>query len=757
MSSVAKCLFFNNRQKSPPPEQRRQATIHPRPTPGTGARQGQECCHFYALIHRWCGPAYPKRLRRNHAEQEQGPHQRRQSREKAQQQTGPNADRYGCRHKIQCVQIVLMGVRRRPFDLGNRLGFRPLLGSQNLRQIMVQLFVQCPNLLPPAGRFRSCFTILRRNSLCIKRNAARLGRLTPLGQPPQLVPIVGNILFGTSEEIRQLVEPRVKRLLSSLLLILSQSTNRFELVDGRVPVFRNLRRPIVRGTSWRKLNRRGLAALSRLGSSLCVFVRPLRLLGNLLGRSRLILAWRCEQRPPVMLAERVLKVQWRKRALGQLKKFLVGREHHVPPAGVTIVLQLLHAFAEEVPTDHQPQQHQRKDREAAENPARINNHGSSALNFDTESVGCLAESAIAELYRAARFSASTLAILLSFFGNQTTTYVMPSPPKSPAVNTRPRIILCYPVEPQHVDQIAAAAQNCDVVDAGQERIAELLATADIFCGHCKVPVPWDDVVRQGRLRWIQSSAAGLDHCLVPSVVASDITVTSASGVLADQVADHTIALLTGLLRSLPTFFRAQGKREFIRRPTRDLHGARVGIIGLGGNGRRLAEVLSAFRCNIIATDWYPDQKHPNVSEILPAEQVDKLLPSVDILILAAPLTNITRHMIDARRLALLPKGAIVVNVARGSLVVTEDLIAALESGHLGAAAVDVTDPEPLPRDSRLWELPNVIITPHVGGQSATRIDNMTNFFCENLHRYFSNEPLVNLVDKRLGFPMPNVT
>jgi D-3-phosphoglycerate dehydrogenase len=334
---------------------------------------------------------------------------------------------------------------------------------------------------------------------------------------------------------------------------------------------------------------------------------------------------------------------------------------------------------------------------------------------------------------------------------------MPSPPSSPAAGASPRIILCYPAEPRHVDQIAAAAPNFDVIDAGQERIADLLPTADIYCGHAKVPVPWDDVVRQGRLRWIQSSAAGLDHCLVPSVVESEITVTSASGVLADQVADHTMALLAGLLRSLPTFFRAQQKHEFIRRPTRDLHGSRVGIIGLGCNGRRLAEVLSAFRCSVIATDWYPEFKHPNVSELLPANAVDELLPRVDILILAAPLTNVTRRMIDARRLSLLPRGAILVNVARGALVVTDDLVAALESGHLAGAAVDVTDPEPLPRDSRLWDLPNVMITPHVGGQSAKRIDNMTNFFCENLRRYFNDEPLVNLVDKRLGFPKPTTS
>jgi D-3-phosphoglycerate dehydrogenase len=342
---------------------------------------------------------------------------------------------------------------------------------------------------------------------------------------------------------------------------------------------------------------------------------------------------------------------------------------------------------------------------------------------------------------------------------------MPTQPSSPAVSSsphgppelpaRPRIVLCYPVEKKHVAQIAATAPHAQIVDAGQERVAEALPEADIFCGHAKVPVPWEDVVRRGRLRWIQSSAAGLDHCLAPCVVESDITVTSASGVLANQVADHTLALLAGVLRSLPTFFRAQEKREFIRRPTRDLHGARIGIIGLGRNGRRLAEVLSPFRTTIVATDWFPVNKPPHVAELLPADAVDEILPRIDILILAAPLTERTRNMIDARRLALLPRGAFVINVARGQLVVTDDLVAALESGHLAGAAVDVTEPEPLPPESKLWSQPNVIITPHVGGQAATRIDDMTNFFCNNLTRYLNGSPLVNLVDKRLGFPLPD--
>jgi len=318
----------------------------------------------------------------------------------------------------------------------------------------------------------------------------------------------------------------------------------------------------------------------------------------------------------------------------------------------------------------------------------------------------------------------------------------------------PRIVLCYPVEAQHIEKLQAAWPDAEIIDAGQERIAAELPGADIYCGHAKVPVPWEQVVEAKRLQWIQSSAAGMDHCLVPSVLAADILVTSASGVLARQVTDHTMALLGGMLRDLPTFFRAQQQHEFIRRPTRDLFGARVGIVGMGGNGRLLARVLKAFDTQILATDWYPEQEIACVDKLLPADALDEMLPQVDILILAAPLNEHTRGMIDARRLRMLPPDAVLVNVARGPLVVEEDLIQVLQAGHLWGAAVDVTEVEPLPPESPLWDMPNVIITPHVGGQRASRVDDITELFCQNLQRYQSGQPLLNRVDKQLGFPSP---
>jgi D-3-phosphoglycerate dehydrogenase len=303
-----------------------------------------------------------------------------------------------------------------------------------------------------------------------------------------------------------------------------------------------------------------------------------------------------------------------------------------------------------------------------------------------------------------------------------------------------------------LQQFAATAPGCEIVDAGQERIATELLAADIFLGHAKVPVPWPEVVRQGRLKWIQSSAAGLDHCLTPEVIASPIQVTSASGLFADQVAEQTLALLLGLLRGLPTFFRAQQKREFIRRPTRDLHGTTVGIVGFGGNGRRLAEVLAPYRCRILSTDYFPRERPEHVEAIWPTERLPELLAASEIVILCVPLNAQTQGMIGKAEFAQMQPGSILINVARGQVVVESELIAALEANHLWGAGVDVTEVEPLPVESPLWDLPNVIITPHVGAQSARRADDTTNLLCENLRRYLRDEPLLNVVDKELGFP-----
>jgi len=320
-----------------------------------------------------------------------------------------------------------------------------------------------------------------------------------------------------------------------------------------------------------------------------------------------------------------------------------------------------------------------------------------------------------------------------------------------------RIVLCYPHEPRHEQQISQIAPEAKIIDAGQERIAEEIFTADIFFGHAKVPIDWDSVVAKGRLKWVQSSAAGLDHVLVPSVIESPVVVTSASGVLADQVAEHTIALLTAWCRSLPVFFRAQQKREFVRRPTRDLTHSTVGIVGFGGVGRRVAQLLSVFKTRILATDLFPVNKPPWVEHLWPADCLDELLRESDIVILALPLNPSTQGLFNEERFQRMKPTGLLANVARGGLVVHDALVRALRERWIAGAVMDVTDPEPLPPESPLWEFENVIITPHVGGQSARRADDITELFCHNLRRWLTGQPLINLVtDKRLGFPIRGI-
>ncbi len=319
-----------------------------------------------------------------------------------------------------------------------------------------------------------------------------------------------------------------------------------------------------------------------------------------------------------------------------------------------------------------------------------------------------------------------------------------------------RIVLCFPVNERQVARIAAVAPDAEVINAGQERVDEMLPTADIFIGHAKVPVDWDRVLSAGRLRWIQSSAAGLDHCLVPGVIASDrILVSSVSGLFAPQVAEQTFTLMFGMLRRSPIFFDARRRREFVRQPTDDLRGKTVGIVGLGGNGRAIAKMLSPWDVRIVATDFYPVDKPAEVDQLWPADDLPQLLSLSDVVILAVPLNASTHGLFDDAMFANMKRGSYLVNVARGAVVVEQALVDALQSRRLSGAALDVTEVEPLPPESLLWDDLRVVISPHIGAQSFRRVSDTVDLACLNLRRYLDGQTPYNVVDKRLGFPHPS--
>ncbi|MDE0935707.1 MAG: D-2-hydroxyacid dehydrogenase [Mariniblastus sp.] len=322
------------------------------------------------------------------------------------------------------------------------------------------------------------------------------------------------------------------------------------------------------------------------------------------------------------------------------------------------------------------------------------------------------------------------------------------------------IVTCFPLSESDANSIRTAApDNFDVIVANQENISEEIFKASVFCGHAKVPVDWDRVVANGKLKWIQSSAAGLDHCLVPPVIESKILVSGCSGLFAPQVGEQMMSLLTGLIRRSPVFFKAQQAKQFIRRPTDNLFGKTVGIAGLGGNGQRIAQILRPMVSRILATDCFVESVKDLVDQgvvdkILPAESLEEMLPEIDILIITLPLSATNENRIGKKQFDLLRPGAYVVNVGRGSVIETKSMVDSLSSGRLGGAGIDVVEPEPLPESSPLWGMDNVIISPHVGAQSPLRIPVTIDLFCQNINRFLEGMPLLNQVDKTLGFPLP---
>ena len=276
------------------------------------------------------------------------------------------------------------------------------------------------------------------------------------------------------------------------------------------------------------------------------------------------------------------------------------------------------------------------------------------------------------------------------------------------------IVLCFPVTRAQIAELTQAADGARVIAAEQDEIAERIFEATIFCGHAKVPIDWAGVIRQGKLKWIQSTAAGLDHCLVPEVVDSKVVVSSCSGLFSRQVAEHTLALVLALVRKLPDFLAAQAVRQYERLPTDELRDKRVGILGFGGNGQRVAESLRSMCGPIMATDHFATGISIPDVEIVEPNRTPQVLERSDIVICTLPLLESTYLSLSSKEFERMPRGSYFVNMGRGQLVDERALFEALRSQHLAGEAIDVAFAEPLHAMSPLWEMTDLVITTHVG-------------------------------------------
>ena len=245
------------------------------------------------------------------------------------------------------------------------------------------------------------------------------------------------------------------------------------------------------------------------------------------------------------------------------------------------------------------------------------------------------------------------------------------------------------------------------------------------------------------LRWMHSFSAGVDNPFFQALLDRGVRLTTSSGAQAVPIAQTVLMYLLALSRDLPGWLRDQAEKRWAPREIDDLQGRTLGVVGLGPIGTEVARLGAAFGMRVIGVRRQVQGDEP--CETWPLDRLDDLWPVADAVVLAVPLNDDTRHLLDARALSRLKRGALLVNVARGEVVDEGAMIEALRSGALGGAGLDVFEQEPLPADSPLWSMPNVIVTPHSSGTNPGNSDRASAIFLENLGRYLRGEPLRNEV------------
>jgi D-2-hydroxyacid dehydrogenase (NADP+) len=262
-----------------------------------------------------------------------------------------------------------------------------------------------------------------------------------------------------------------------------------------------------------------------------------------------------------------------------------------------------------------------------------------------------------------------------------------------------------------------------------------------------------------KLRWLHAPTAAVHQFLFPELVASDVTLTNAREVHGPVVAEHVVALMFALAKKIPQAVRMQQKREWGKdamwreAPSpRELAGATLGLIGLGSIGRRVAKTAAALGMRVIAVREHPEKEKPDgVDAVYPPSSIDEMLSRSDFVVIAAPLIPATNGLMNQARLSAMKPDAYLINVGRGQQVNEGDLADGLRQKKIAGAALDVFEQEPLPAESPLWDTENLLITPHTAGITDKLWDRHYEVFSENLRRYLAHEPLLYVVDKKLGY------
>jgi phosphoglycerate dehydrogenase-like enzyme len=344
-----------------------------------------------------------------------------------------------------------------------------------------------------------------------------------------------------------------------------------------------------------------------------------------------------------------------------------------------------------------------------------------------------------------------------------------------------RVLITFALEPELVRQIEEVDPRIQVRVLGQgarqlfrgqtrypseleaetarRELEEAMAEAEVlfgFWGNTLVDLyPTPEVLRREapRLRWIQLTSAGVDRAARSGLLQSGIMVTNSSGLHATPIGEYVLCVMLMFCKGAPKFIRAQERREWVRYMPQELYGKTVGVVGLGHIGAEVARLAKAFGCRVLATrrSVTSRTKGELVDELLPPPELPALLAESDFVVLAVPLTPDTRHLIGEAELRAMRPTGVLINIARGAVLDEAALVRALKEGWIAGAGLDVFEQEPLPPESELWDMENVILSPHISGGTEIYNQRAVGIFCENLRRYLAGERLMNLADRTRGY------
>jgi phosphoglycerate dehydrogenase-like enzyme len=313
-----------------------------------------------------------------------------------------------------------------------------------------------------------------------------------------------------------------------------------------------------------------------------------------------------------------------------------------------------------------------------------------------------------------------------------------------------KVLINDHLDDHHLTQIQSTSEDVDLVipDSSGDALDVMPEIDIIFGGMSR-----DMFKRAESLKWVQTWGAGVDGMMYAEFVHSEVILTSAKGTVGVHLSEHAMALLLGLTRGIARAIRTTdwNERMPIRHASWELIDKTMGIVGLGGTGCDVAIRAHAFGMKVIAVDPEDVDVPDCVETCWKMDRFYDLLSASDIVVVCCPLTEETRGLFDRMAFEKMQNHALLINVTRGKIMDDASLVEALKTGQIAGAGLDVTPQEPLPEDHPLWNMPNVIITPHTAGGSPNRQDRIVNLFCENLRRFLKGEDMLSVIEKKKGY------